>query len=91
MGINGELYGTTYNTFSIGDRLATSHKVLQALNGYATPPLLQYNYLTNTWQFSNDGVTFTDMGSGGEEILNMDGGTPTTIYGGMPTIDCGGV
>lgn len=51
------------NTVSIGDGIA-GNKQISANNGDANLPNLRFNDSTNKWQFSNDGTTWTDMGSG---------------------------
>jgi len=57
---------TTSNTFHIGDGTNDEDKRIVAND--ATPSNqaeLRYHIDTQTWQYSNDGVTFTDIGSGG--------------------------
>lgn len=44
---------------------------LYANNGDAALPGLRYNYADNTWEYSNNGTDWTDIGSGGA------GGAPT--------------
>ena len=91
------------NTFAIGDGADTIDKVLQANNGFATPPAIKYNHTTSTWQCSNDGVIFFDIGSGGTSTgidggtwdtvyvgIGIDGGTWDTDYTGITPIDGGG-
>jgi len=56
--------GTSSDDFSIGDGTDTD-KTISIDNGDANAPQLKYNSSTNTWQYSNDGTTFNDMGSGG--------------------------
>ncbi len=53
------------NELRMGDKKATGNKRLIADNGASTPPELIYNETTNTWQFSNDGLTFSDLGGSG--------------------------
>lgn len=56
--------GTNSNTFSIGDGVAGNKDII-ANNADVNKPRLRYNDTSNKWQFSNDGTTFTDFGSGG--------------------------
>ena len=51
--------------FSIGDGTTGANKKIIANNGDANSPELRYNEGTNKWQFSNNGVDWTDIGSGG--------------------------
>lgn len=64
MGIFSDLIGTTRNAFRIGSGGTGTNKTIEANNGDANRPALRYDESTNKWQFSNDGTTFTDMGSG---------------------------
>lgn len=64
--------GTSSDDFSIGDGTDTD-KTITANNGDANAPQLKYNSSTNTWQYSNDGTTFNDMGSG-------SGGSTEVVY-----------
>jgi hypothetical protein len=64
MGLFSNLLGTVSNSFRIGDKTTVSNKTIEANNGDANRPAMRYNESTNKWQFSNDGTTFTDMGSG---------------------------
>lgn len=56
--------GTSSDDFSIGDGTDTD-KTISIDNGDANSPKLKYNASTNKWQYSNDGVVFSDIGSGG--------------------------
>ena len=56
--------GTSLNDFKIGDG-ADTDKDITAQNADANKPKLRYNKTTNKWQYSNDGTTFLDIGSGG--------------------------
>ncbi len=54
---------TVGDDFSIGDGSDTD-KTIFANNGDANKPAIRYSYSTSKWQYSNDGSTFTDIGSG---------------------------
>jgi len=56
---------TNSNSFKIGDGTTASNKEITAQNGDVNEPKIRYNETTNKWQYANDGVTFTDIGSGG--------------------------
>lgn len=64
--------GTSSDDFSIGDGTDTD-KTITVNNGDTNAPQLRYNSSTNTWQYSNDGTTFNDMGSG-------SGGSTEVVY-----------
>lgn len=51
------------NAFSLGDGTA-GDKTLTALTGAGTPPKIKWSNASSSWQFSNDGVTFQNFGSG---------------------------
>lgn len=61
--------GTSSDDFSIGDGTDTD-KTISIDNGNANAPKLKYNASTNTWQYSNDGTTFNDMGGGSGNIIS---------------------
>lgn len=56
---------TTNDVVQIGDDTTGANKKIQARNGDANYPTLQYNETSNKWEFSNDGTTFTEIGAGG--------------------------
>ena len=51
------------DTFTLGDGSVTGNKLLEADVGATNNPALRFNTTSSTWQFSNDGTTFTDVGS----------------------------
>jgi hypothetical protein len=57
---------TTQNAYGIGDNTDTTDKELYARIGAApaSAPRLRYNSTDNKWEFTNDGSTFQDFGSG---------------------------
>jgi hypothetical protein len=55
--------GSSSNTFDIGNGVDTD-KSIRAANGDANKPELRYSAADNKWQFSNNGVVFTDIGAG---------------------------
>jgi hypothetical protein len=57
--------GTTGPAVSLGTTPAATNKRLIANQTAGANPELRFNATTAKWQFSNDGVTFTDIGAGG--------------------------
>lgn len=55
---------TISDDFAIGDGTDTD-KTITAQNGDANEPKLKYDSAGSKWQFSNDGVVYTDIGAGG--------------------------
>jgi len=74
--------GTNQNTFSVGDG-ASGNKILQANNADANKPKLRYNDTGNVWEFSNNGIDFAAMGSGGGGVTSVSGTAPITSTGGV--------
>jgi len=64
--------GTPQNTFLIGDG-ASGNKTISANTAASNKPSLRYNDSTDKWEYTNDGVTWNDIGSGA-------GGAPTVDY-----------
>lgn len=58
------------NAIEIGDGEDTD-KYLYVFNGDANKPNIRYNSATNTWQYSNDGVSWNDIGTGGGGVGDM--------------------
>lgn len=52
------------NTIKLGDGANTDKKIVANKGAGAANPLLKYNATGNAWQFSTDGVNFSDFGSG---------------------------
>ena len=52
------------NTFPVGDGTDTD-KTIQADTGAANPPAIRYHATTGNWQFTSDGITWSDFGTGG--------------------------
>lgn len=55
---------STDNTITFGDANDTDKTIEINLGLGANNPKIRYNTITNRFQFSNDGVTFVDFGSG---------------------------
>lgn len=53
------------NNIQFGDGADSANKVIIIDNGDANLPAIRYNVSTSKFQFSNDGVTFQDLGTGG--------------------------
>ena len=52
------------NTFPVGDG-TESDKTIQAATGAANPPAIRYHAATGKWQYTSDGTTWSDLGTGG--------------------------
>jgi hypothetical protein len=60
----------TDNNLKLGDGSNTD-KIIEASKGSTGGnPRLKFNATTSTWQFSNDGTNYADMGSGGYAGIN---------------------
>ena len=71
--IHGDLY-VKDDLFSVGDGTTGAHKKIEANIGQTgDQPALRYNKDTNKWQFSNDGSSFSDIGTGGDSYTEGDG------------------
>lgn len=66
------------NTFTIGNGLA-GNKQISANNGDANLPNLRFNDTSNKWEFSNDGTSWTEMGSGGSVLTAFNGASFTQL------------
>lgn len=60
---NLEAFSDDENAFTIGDGAATLNKELRVDSGTLNSPALRYDVGTSSWQFSNDGVSFLNLGS----------------------------
>jgi hypothetical protein len=69
--------GTSSDDFAIGDGTDTD-KTITAANGDGNEPLLKYDSAVNKWQYSNDGTTFNDIGSGSFDPNGVSGGQSVT-------------
>jgi hypothetical protein len=67
------------NTFTLGDG-TVSNKTFRAQTGQANKPNIRWNSSTQKWEFSDDGVTYSEFGTGsgggsaGGVVLNLNGG-----------------
>lgn len=52
------------NTFPVGDGTDTD-KTIQAATGAANPPAIRFHVATGKWQYTSDGTTWSDLGTGG--------------------------
>ena len=64
MGFWSFLRGTTSNTLGIGDGV-DSAKTIEANVPGTNKPALRFNHTTDKWEFSHNGVDFSEFGSGG--------------------------
>lgn len=62
---------TSQNSLGIGDN-TDSTKEIFARNGAANPPKVRYNHSTDKWEYTNDGTTFKDIGSGSGSLNLVD-------------------
>ena len=58
------------NTFPVGDGTDTD-KTIQAATGAADPPAIRYHAATGKWQYTSDGTTWNDFGTGGAEAASF--------------------
>lgn len=70
---------TVGDILKIGDGTTGTNKQVLANNGDANLPALIYNESTNKWQYSNDGTTFSDMGTGGGGAVDSVNGLTGTV------------
>ncbi len=56
---------TVGDIVNVGDGTTGVDKVIYANNGDINKPALKYSESGNVWQYSNDGSSFSDIGSGG--------------------------
>ena len=77
---------TVGDDLGIGDGTDTD-KTIYANNGDANKPAIKYDYAGSKWQYSNDGSTFSDMGSGSGG--SGDGATIETATGDLTSNDIG--
>ena len=52
------------NSLELGDGANTKDKTIAASIGNANNPKQRWNHTTNQWEFSNDGVNFSALGTG---------------------------
>ena len=52
------------NTFPVGDG-TNGDKTIQAATGAANPPAIRFHVATGKWQYTSDGTTWSDLGTGG--------------------------
>ena len=72
--------GTIRDLFKIGDDTTDADKVLAfAIGNGSTDPKIQYDTATSKLQFSNDGTTFEDIGSGGGGDFDPTLGTENPV------------
>ena len=57
-------FATSDNDFFVGDGADTDKKIGVNIGSGATNPFIKYNTTDDVWQFSNDGTTVADFGSG---------------------------
>ena len=68
--------GTTQTSFTIGSGTGKSSASFDlSVSNDSKKPSLRYNGETSSWQFSNDGASFREMGSG--SYLDLSGGVLT--------------
>ena len=88
------------NTFPVGDGTDTD-KTIQAATGAANPPAIRFHAATGKWQYTSDGTTWSDFGTGGggaasfqsiavsgqdDIVADVEGDTLTVVAGSNVTI-----
>ena len=88
------------NTFPVGDGTNTD-KTIQAATGAANPPAIRFHAATGKWQYTSDGTTWSDFGTGGggatsfqtiavsgqdDIVADVEGDTLTVVAGSNVTI-----
>jgi len=79
-----EALTVTGNTLSIGDG-ADTDKVIEAANGDANTPKMQYDADTSRWQFSNNGTTWIDIPNSADMAILAPGSDTRNVI--QPTGD----
>ncbi|MFC1638582.1 beta strand repeat-containing protein, partial [Patescibacteria group bacterium] len=70
--------GTKSLTFNLGkNKRINSRNFDLTVSKNAAKPALRYSGSTSTWQYSNDGTNFSDIGSASGSYLETTGGTMT--------------
>ncbi|MFC1644920.1 beta strand repeat-containing protein, partial [Patescibacteria group bacterium] len=69
--------GTESLTFNLGKNKAVSNNFELSVSNSSSKPALRYSGATSSWQYSNDGVTYSDIGSATGSYLDTTGGTMT--------------
>lgn len=81
------------NVFRFGDGIASDKTIISAIGLGGTDPKVRYNNTTDVFEFSNDGSTYADIGSGsGGNLYAWSGGHSSNcnfLYdgGGLTYID----
>ncbi|MEI9966636.1 MAG: hypothetical protein WDN67_03290 [Candidatus Moraniibacteriota bacterium] len=76
--------GTDSEIFTIGNGTGVNSTFDLAVSSANNPPALRYNGATGSWQFSNDGSTFSDISTGSVDFLETaDGAGVTSSYSGF--------
>jgi len=89
---NGNLHsqntdtGTNQNTFAVGNGVA-GNKVIQANNADVNKPALRYNDSTDVWEFSNDGTTWQDFGTGSGSVSYSLSFNNASLVAGILTVN----
>jgi len=76
--VNGTTTSVNSNTVNIGDNIIvlnsdetgtpSQNAGIEIERGTSTNVSLRFNETTDKWQFTNDGTTYTDIGSGGDVV-----------------------
>jgi len=70
-GIMGEILGTIFNTFRIGDGSNSDKTIIANIPG-TNKPALRYNHTTCQWEYGNNGTDFVSMASVGDHKIRVD-------------------
>ena len=85
--VNGTTTTLNTETLSVEDNIITlnsnvsgsptTNAGIEVERGTSTNVLLRWNETTDTWQFTNDGTNYTDLGAGGATISSTAPSAPT--------------
>ena len=86
--VNGTTTTLNTETLSVEDNIITlnsnvsgsptTNAGIEVERGTSTNVLLRWNETTDTWQFTNDGTNYTDLGAGGATISSTAPSAPTS-------------
>ncbi|MFC1645033.1 tail fiber domain-containing protein [Patescibacteria group bacterium] len=69
--------GTESLTFNVGRNKAISNNFDLTVSNSSAKPAIRYSGSTSSWQYTNDGVTYSNIGSATGSYLDTTGGTMT--------------
>lgn len=78
--------GTTGNSFGVGDSADTNKTITAEIGQSGSQPALRYNVTSDEWEFSNDGSSYSAIGSGSGATGTRGTFTNATLSAGVLTI-----